>query len=441
MRKIFFLSLIIGVFGIFIIFQKAETQIPQSLTPRVLAISYLPPDPSNTTIMDKVISGENTSITQKETAINNLITSMLTFASIATKYHGYNQPNTPQYLTYQLAENKVIYSAIPKGYLLKATENIYRPNYGKILLDNSICNYVDNQNVKEVWMFGYHYGQIEPDESRMSSKYGDFSNSRPKETDPAYPSTFRLPKCNHSYILYNFNYQRTLPEMIHNRLHQVENTFYYIDKSTFWGDFSEYIQYPGGCTAALQQDPGRVCRENHNYRSSCGNAHFTPNWRTSADDYKYSIPDQKESNCETWNPDESQSTFKSFGCAEWGCTDVGYYTWFLQNLPGYNNCIAYQGKYMRNWWDAMYDFDGFIDKGKSLYSNVSSCQPTPTITPTTRPVQLSCDPNLDGKIDILDFYVWRDEYTKVKLSKTTDCFKPDGKIDLLDFQAWKNKTS
>jgi len=54
-------------------------------------------------------------------------------------------------------------------------------------------------------------------------------------------------------------------------------------------------------------------------------------------------------------------------CTQWGCTETGFYKWFMQNIPGYENGIVYKGIPMRNWWEAMYDFNAFIDAGRSLY--------------------------------------------------------------------------
>jgi hypothetical protein len=50
-----------------------------------------------------------------------------------------------------------------------------------------------------------------------------------------------------------------------------------------------------------------------------------------------------------------------------------------------------------------------------------------------------CDPNGDGKLDRADYDWWKDEYTGIKFSKNSDCFKSDGVVDILDFQVWKNK--
>src|SRR5206468_295177 len=103
--------------------------------------------------------------------------------------------------------------------------NPYRPNYAQILTQQNICNYVDTLGVKEVWMYSYHKDYyMSPDESRMSSKYGDISNSYPNGTN-VDPSLI-LPVCNHSYVLYNFESLPTswIGNAIHNRMHQIENT-------------------------------------------------------------------------------------------------------------------------------------------------------------------------------------------------------------------------
>jgi hypothetical protein len=69
-------------------------------------------------------------------------------------------------------------------------------------------------------------------------------------------------------------------------------------------------------------------------------------------------------------------------------------------MPGYHNGIVYKGQRMRNWWEAMYDFDGFIDRGRSLYCSATTASEAdcsdnfvvntitpPTPTPTTAPRQ------------------------------------------------------
>lgn len=56
------------------------------------------------------------------------------------------------------------------------------------------------------------------------------------------------------------------------------------------------------------------------------------------------------------------------------------------------------------------------------------------------PQSLICDPNGDGKIDLLDFNVWRDEYlTKISNTTKSACFAVDkAKVDILDFNVWRD---
>lgn len=57
-------------------------------------------------------------------------------------------------------------------------------------------------------------------------------------------------------------------------------------------------------------------------------------------------------------------------------------------------------------------------------------------TPTSS--QLTCDPNRDGVINILDFQWWKDEMFGTRTTKESDCFNPDGVVNILDFQVWKD---
>lgn len=369
------------------------------ITLPVLVLQYFPPDPNNPTLLDGVETGwgANATIGGRtlawwEARTDEMVTAMLPYASEASRYHGYKNPTAPAFFNFVVADTKKYYLPIPRGASLGT--NRYRPHYGQILTNLDICNYVDSLGVKEVWMYGYHSSVIEPDESRMSSRHGDVSNSFPKEE--AIPSQFRMPICNNSYVLYNYTYQpggaTAIANAVHNRLHQVENIIPFADGvgkwppiredqsntnipgSIFWGDFSEYIQ-------------DYTVRSSYN--SSCGNAHYTPNWTDLANHgYRYNLTAPRQFNCETWHPDDNQTTYISAGCERWGCTDMGFYKWWMQNIPGFNNGIIHNGQAMKNWWEAMYDFNAFIENGRSLYGsslfNVITTSPTPP-GPTAAP--------------------------------------------------------
>ncbi len=327
----------------------------------VLVLAYYPPDPDNSAYLDPVETGwTNILIANMQNATQGMINAGQALINDATRYHGYKDPKAPNYLEYYTYDKIEYFVPMPRGFPLGGTQ--HRPHYNQILSDIDICDHVDNHGVKEVWIYGYHAAIIVPDESKMSSKYGDVSNAFPK--DESIPEEFRLPQCANSYVMYNFTYQpggaQAIGNNIHNRMHQIENVIFFAEDlgypandnnvigSLFWDDFSVY-----GNRATL---PG--------YRASCGNTHSPPN---TTDAYVYDSTDIRENNCETWHPDDSLTTYVSADCTQWGCTDLGFYQWFMQNIPGDNNGIIYEGKQMRNWWNAMYDFNEFIDEGRSLF--------------------------------------------------------------------------
>lgn len=334
----------------------------------VLVLAYYPPDSSNPDYLDPVETGwTDILISDMQAATQEMVDAGQALINEATRYHGYKDATAPQYLHYYTFEKLEYFYPMPRGFPLGEVE--YRPHYNQILNSINICDYVDNHGVKEVWIYGYHATVIVPDESKMSSKYGDVSNAYPK--DEEIPEEYHLPRCTNAYVMYNFTYQpgggQAIGNNIHNRMHQIENVIFFAENlgyppndinaadSLFWSDFSVY-----GNRASL---PG--------YKASCGNTHSPPN--TTAG-YDYDSPEYRENNCETWHPDDSLTTYISANCLQWGCTDTGFYKWFMQNLPGYNNGIVYNGRQMRNWWEAMYDFNQFIDAGRSLYEPSDQAQ-------------------------------------------------------------------
>jgi hypothetical protein len=327
----------------------------------VLQLAYYPPDPNNPSYLDPQETGwSNIKIADMQAATQAMVDAARILISNATRYHGYHNPDAPRFLEYVINDTKEYFIPMPRGYQLGGTE--YRPNYGQILHNLNICDYVDNHGVKEVWIYGYHSNFIVPDESKMSSAYGDISNAYPK--DELIPAQYRLPRCTNSYVMYNFTYQpggaNAIANTIHNRMHQIENVIFFAENrgyppddanvtgSVFWDDFAVY-----GQRAQLP-----------NYRASCGNTHAAPNTTV---EYTYDSQDYRDNNCETWHPDDRKTTYVNTNCQQWGCTDIGFYKWFMQSIPGYKNGIVYQDRQMRNWWEAMYDFNQFIKQGRSLY--------------------------------------------------------------------------
>ena len=327
---------------------SASITVTQSLVPRQIPILELKYFPLSGGGLDPAITGMTDSLTSIRSKVSASSASALFLLKEGTKYHGYKDPSADPYLDYYAYDSKEFLKAMPvSSNRIKTGPDVYRPDYMKMLTqDADVCNYVDNLGVKEVWIWGYHYGNIEPVESDMSmgtsisaywnhGTYGDVSNSEQSDD---------LPKCRNTYVMYNYNYQRDYLTAVHDHFHQMENLMGYADDSLFWYSFvgKHYSEEAGSW--------------------ACGNAHFPPNTNI---EYRYSHGDYITTKCEDWHPDGSGQS-KTFTCSEWGCTEAGFYTWWFQSIPGYDNGLYYNGKQLRNWWDFKADFDGEIKKGKNL---------------------------------------------------------------------------
>lgn len=67
--------------------------------------------------------------------------------------------------------------------------------------------------------------------------------------------------------------------------------------------------------------------------------------------------------------------------------------------------------------------------------------PTPGTNPTATPVpgcplKSTGDANCDGKKDLIDFEIWRQEFTNVRTTKTAD-FDGTGTVTIVDFEIWR----
>lgn len=307
-----------------------------------------------------------------------------------TRYKGYKNSTAIAYLDYKIIDTKEFLTSVPRSNNISLfSHTAYRPDYKKILADVNICHYVNDLGVREVWMWGYHYADLEPNESNMAGPYGDISNSE-RIND--------MPVCSKTYTLYNYNYDRDTPDAVHNHMHQFENVFGEMDYSMF---FEKFVRPYG----------------KSNQVNNCGWAHMPPN---SAIEYLYDNTTTVKTQCEDWRPDRSGQV-KTANCSLWGCTELGYYKWWMQNIPGNGNTLTYDNKPLRNWWDAIADLDTYIaGDGKSLVfsstdkkdkaagtiqlksftppSNTPTSTPTPIKTPTATPVVGAENPNSPNQL-------------------------------------------
>jgi hypothetical protein len=329
---------------------NTPTQIP------VLIIKYFPLDGNGK--IDRNIVGWD--LHENDLDLNTLRAKVNTFTqqgianlNEATRYKGYKTSNPPS-LNFYLAAEKEYLEAIPVN-SNKFTDKITYLN------KENICNYVDNQGIRHIWVWMYHSDAAIPVESNMAmgnqiksfwnyGTYGDVSNSGRQDD---------LPICDNTYVVYEFNYGRSVTEMLHNYGHHIESVLNWVenrdstsieewDNLLFWGKF-----VGSGSNGASLKNPG------------CGWTHYPPNGVV---DYDYKNPSFVSTDCEDWKPDGT-GTKKQINCNTWTCNDDGGLTfniWWMQNIPGKYNGLTYNGNQLRDWWDFIGDFDAAVHAGKSL---------------------------------------------------------------------------
>ncbi|MBI3010765.1 MAG: carbohydrate-binding protein, partial [Candidatus Omnitrophica bacterium] len=227
---------------------------------------------------------------------------------------------------------------------------IFRPDYRQILSRVNICDAVDQGRVSQVWLWGYHYGNLEPAESNTAmgiksqpfwnyGSYGDMSNS--EQIDD-------MPTCLNTYTLYNYNYGRQLGELLEDHGHHIESVMRFVELP-LWETFVR----PYG-------DPSTINR--------CGWTHSPPN---TPSEYDWWNEADVQSDCEDWKP-EGFGQVRTVDCHTWygpTCLDNGgieFKIWWMQNIPGLANQLPFRGGVLRNWWEFYEDFDAALALGKYL---------------------------------------------------------------------------
>lgn len=304
----------------------------------------------NTSIMYDVHNNDlgnlqNTIDQRKDETIYNL--------EEGSKYHGYKDENSIKSLDYNVINHQEFHKAMPVSDQFYWYSGKAMVDYFNILEnDVDVCDYVDNQGVKEVWLWGYVPKTEEPAswESSMSMgtniqddwNYGDYGNvsNSLRQND--------MPQCQKTYTAYFYNYGRETGTMIENHTHQIEAVMRHVDSNMWDGQFIG------------TQGPGQDY-----YR--CGWTHYPPNVMKylTGHDYDWYNFETASSDCEDWTPDGTGEK-KIVSCQTWGGQNcpwdggLSFKVWWMQNIPGYENNISYSGSTLKNWWDFIGDFDSAI---------------------------------------------------------------------------------
>ena len=237
-----------------------------------------------------------------------------------TRYHGYENPAAVAALDYSIVGHLEFQMPIPLS-TTRTYQDKPLSDYLGLLNELDVCDWVEQRGVREVWIWSYFgAGNKNVWESNLSFSGGDFSNSDRDETD--------LPLCAHSYTVYEYNYGRSEREAVHDHMHQFESVFPLINGGEPFTRFS-----------AL---------------TSCGTTHLPPN---ADQEYQYDALSPASSDCESWSMSGPQPGVP-VDARTWsravpdGNAELGYYVWWMQNVPGLGNEAGSQ-----NWWVLIGDLD------------------------------------------------------------------------------------
>lgn len=195
-------------------------------------------------------------------------------------------------------------------------------DYYVILNQFNILQRVANNQIDEVWVFGFpHAGFYE---STMGGPGAFWCNSHPLKNTEAGKRRF---------IMMGFSYERGVGEMLESFGHRAESlmekTFSKLTgEANLWKRFIRYEKVAPG-------------------RSACGNIHFAPN---SQADYDWGNLTPVQSECYDWllNFPNFKSDFRTVDAREWGEGEIrAHHKWWFNHFP---RTVGRRNGIHHNWW-------------------------------------------------------------------------------------------
>ncbi len=215
----------------------------------------------------------------------------------------------------------------PESYMtvLRGMSVPYQPemaDYHAILKQFNILQRVANNEIDEVWIFGFpHAGFYE---SIMAGPGAFWCNAPPLANTLASRRRF---------VIMGFSCERHVGEMLEAYGHRaeaiMEKTFAITSgEANLWKRFTRYEK----------TSPGKA---------ACGNIHFAPNSRQ---DYEWNNPTPVRSECYDWllNFPEFKGDIRMVDCSEWGGGDMReHHRWWFAHLP---SAAGRKNGVHHNWW-------------------------------------------------------------------------------------------
>ena len=298
---------------------KAEWTVP------VLVLRYFPVTADKEKVDIAVTSNVGGSLREIQAKCDRMTEEAIEALQEGSRFRAYNDPKAPLSLKYVVVDTFDYLEALPRN-----PGKQDKADYIKVLERAQIQHYVEEEGVKEVWIWGYHSKDLSPWESNMSSPFGDVSNS---DRDP-----LDLPVFKETYTVYHYNYERDTSEAVHNHIHQIEAVM---------------RQHGGELWRRWEGEPGEW---------RCGNCHFPPNGRR---DYDWSNKEYVDSDIEDWKP-EGFGKKKRLNCDTWEGDSLKWFVYWMRSIPGEKNGLRVRGVPLTNWWVFMGDYDSAMRNRSAL---------------------------------------------------------------------------
>jgi hypothetical protein len=193
-------------------------------------------------------------------------------------------------------------------------------DYEAIIAEFDLLKRVEADQIDEVWLFAFPYAGFY--ESIMVGPGAFWCNS------PPIPRT-DVPR---RFVIMGFNYERGVGPMLESFGHRVESILRHTWRQWRGGDnlYEQYILYD-------KKAPGKA---------NCGWMHYAPNSLT---DYDWGNLTRVPSNCDDWlNFPKFQGLVRQVDCTEWGNGDMrAHHKWWFKHLP---NAPGHTRGISNNWW-------------------------------------------------------------------------------------------